>query len=408
MKERKVRENDKFKGIIDGKHYVVVHCPAQGQSVDLQNDCGGVFTIPKAALEKAFIFEGNDTPFPETKKGEYLIKDGQLFRDGERIETGTLRPIEIVDCVKTGVYMTVEPKEKGEGKELRFYAPETDRFSVVAQGADTYTVIYNDRKVIGVVARSTRPEKLMPEKEGEEPEAVMAVSERILFIEGPEIAFATVPPSRGFLLSYDPSPVEETAEKAVDSTGREEAYARHLFFVLDRKAGAKTNVDGELLFVEEKPGEVLDRTIDESLVMKVSIFYDGYNLVGPETVFPEYSDARIETQLFTVEGEVRRITPCFNGMLDALVVTDQGITFSNFAYCRPRQAKGQDVLDLVKKYPMCLSLNVNKAGTISVFTLCDSAYNMASVKVEKTRDRGFINTIAENPGFGFQPAGDLE
>lgn len=392
-----VRENDKFKGLVDGRRYIVVGS-TNGQSVDLQDLLfGDVITVQKAALEKAFVFEGNDTPFPETKDGEYTISNGQLLRNGEKVEQGTLRPITILDYVRNGVYLTVEPKKGETGKELRFYDPEKDEFSVVTKGADSYAVIFNDREVIGFQAWGTRKEKIMPEEEGAVAETVNAVQEMVVFAHGADIIRQEILMNKGFLL-HDPNPKAVAEEKATDSTQREETFAYHLFFALDRKVEAKVNTDGELVYTEVESD---DCKTDKSLIMKVSIFYDKFRLAGPDTVFPEKAEPTVETQFFTVDGKVRRISPVYNEELDALVVTDQGIAFSNFGYNGPRQAKGQEVLDLVERYPIGLSLWVNRRGNVSVFTLCDEAYNLAAIRVAKTHDRGFITTIKEGwPGFG--------
>lgn len=389
MKKRIIRENDRYKSLKDGRYYTVVG-DTHRLYIDMEDqEYGNVITVPKAAIEKAFIFEGNSTSFPVTKEGKYVVSDGQLYRYGVRVETDSPQLISILDYVDAGVYMLAKPKEEGTGKELWFYNAEKDYFERISGTYDSYTVMYNDRKTIGLIIRSFSDEMLCPENNRGKPERATSVEEGMLFLNGTTFLHLDLMARHGFMLPSNIIPCAQHTEKAKDATGAEKAYAYHMFYALDRKIKQKHNMDGTLVYIPESELCAPNTT----LIMKISVLYDGYMLTYPNKLFSEACKPRVEVTFFNVDGKVKRISPVFDEKINALVVTDREISFSNYGHV-PFYTIDKAAIDIAERYPNGLSLEVkeNKTMKTEILTLCDNTYNMAQVCVVTTYNL-FTNTI---------------
>ena len=93
-----------------------------------------------------------------------------------------------------------------------------------------------------------------------------------------------------------------------------------------------------------------------------------------------------------VKGAVEKLAPMHGDGNNLLVTTTQGIAYTNFPHAA-RYAYGEDVLNAAATHPVPLKVDVD--GRETTFVLGNGDYDVATVKVVLTRDRGYVTTVTE-------------
>lgn len=372
MERNETRINDKFRSLIDGKDYIVTGI--NGGSICLKEtaDENAVEKeVPEKGLFRFFVFTGNDTPYPSPKEGEYTVESGKLFRNGEKVETGTLFISNIVGTTESGVYLAVRSKDDKEKVDLFLYrpGPKADAFIRIMVGKDDYVVFYNDNRVIGVAARDTQLIDL-PTKEGEEPEKANAATEVVRFLHGATALYEDDFAMTGY--------VHKTCAAFEARHEDDEEAVQDVVFIANRQMKKVEGADGLTYHVWPA------KKTEQALITRYRV------------TFHKEDDSCMVTadRRFTVEGDVQEVLPVHDDERNVIVVTDKQFVFSNFGHTH-RWASGQEALDIVEKYPHLLKVEFSRDNRVTTFTLGNEGYEAVTVRVEKTRDRGFVNTITE-------------
>lgn len=376
----KMRKNDVVRSLLDGEFYKIMSVGDEAvmlQQLSCEEKDGKrtfkeideVISIAKGIFDELFyIVEAAQAPVPED---EFEISGGKLLRNGQKIETGTLVPDEIKTLIPGAVIMTV--KSRTEGKlDLFHYDVETDKFTKMSDAKGEIELVYlNDSAGITGFLMKNSEKVLLPAKDkSDDPLEAESVWESVRFYDG----------ARGIYASENELEMPVIGEKTCFTIARNDDGEEKHILLFKASAGAKrvTTTDGKQAWVcpKQLPKE---RTLIRRFVLEYS----------PEVFVPYITADEVE-----FNGTNKNLLECRDEDGNFVFVTEEGIVHSNWGHGK-RYAIGQDVLDVVAEYPRPISLNF-EGRTITTFTFAKESYaGVAKIRVEKTRDRGFVTTIEE-------------
>ena len=291
------------------------------------------------------------------EEGEYIIESGVLIHNGERIETGTLVPLRILTGAPGGVVFAARSLTEGK-QDLFLYNLRRDDFCKLAEAHDSFELIGLDREENMIVATDSEEVEIPFDKNGEITVKKTAVTQTVYVFDGKYKLFSEkgIPFGSSSRYTY-----------CVDK-------GDIVLYVNAEDFREETTADGKTVRVanHEKDGE---RT-------RVSRF-----IISKESdVFAE-----VVYDMCSFPGTVKDIIPVGDEGGNFLFITQEGIVHSNFGH-GIRVAKGPEVLETVKEYPIPLSLEFS-GRTDTVFVLGNEHYEVCRIRVVKTRDRGYVTTV---------------
>lgn len=321
----------------------------------------------------AFELVEKDYDKIELSLKKFEAKDGELFMDGVRVETGTLYVEEVLYTTAPYVGLKVRSLEKGK-YDLFIYNFLKDHFEKTKFTFDK--VLENEEKIenLRVLRLYFEDEFVLPAKE------------------------------------VDEEDLNEAVRHLVDEDKYVFSYKCEFLVIL-----LNGQVIEDLILNPSKKSElvVFDENlilVQQSDVMKDILYQDGKSIytsidsdkttVTEVIIIPEFDgfdgEDLIDVRLYKEDVVLRKgdvienisITNSNNNSL--LIVTENGFIYSNNGY-HPRHAEGKVAKDAVKDYPYFIRL---EAGTQrNVFTLANDKRETVKVEVVKTQDRGYTTNI---------------
>ncbi len=375
--KKNTRINDTFKSLFNGQTYMVTAVDKKAVTLQLvtneQDESMDIVDVPADKLETFFQFLGNDTPDPGPKPGEYTLENGVLRHNGERIETGTLNLRKIIAEDKHGIYVAVEALSGGKN-ELFFIAHSSGFFyKIPATEAMMITPVWGTRDA-QVFLFHDEHEVTLSAEEGKEPEKKTAVTEEVIGLQGSRI-FMRYQIRDGFCHGLMPALVTEQET--------EERKTVNVYFISKVPLIEAETADGDSCWLANKeplnpPAQKWDTSVN------------GYSIIfdKEEGDVMEAKDLRP----VPVKGAVKKLAPMHGDGNNLLVTTTQGIAYTNFPHAA-RYAYGEDVLDAAAAYPVPLKVDID--GRETTFVLGNEGYDVATVSVVLTRDRGYVTKVTE-------------
>ena len=321
-------------------------------------------TIPKKVFE---VICSVVVPAPpvELSMNDVAVIDGRMEIFGEKVECGTLYINRAVAVMPGGVIIEVRSKD-GEGIDLKFYDVKADRFSRMTSDKDAAELVYQDGDITAFLVEKTSDVNIPVEsKDGE---------------DGVEMYTLETAVDRS-LRFYKKAAGIKMAENVYGTLKdiRRDGTDDVLLFATDDGFKKAKDADGY-------PVVIMDDSLagKTTRAVKVTISHDedGEPLVGN----PAYRnfDGRILDTMYGADGNYVFIV---SGDAVINMNTARGGSF--------RAAVGRDVVDMVNKYPVPVSIDVpSDPVTVFVFAKEDMT-GLCRITVEKTRDRGFVKKIEE-------------
>lgn len=321
----------------------------------------------------AFELVEKDYDKIELSLKKFEAKDGELFMDGVRVETGTLYVEEVLYTTAPYVGLKVRSLEKGK-YDLFIYNFLKDHFEKTKFTFDK--VLENEEKIenLRVLRLYFEDELVVPAKEVDEEdlnEAVRHLVDEDKYVFSYKCEFLVILLNGQVIedLILNPSKKSELV-----------VFDENLILV------QQSDVVKDILY---QGGKSIYTSIDsdKTTVTEVIIIpeFDGFD--GEDLI-----DVRLyKEDVVLRKGDVVEnisITNSNNNSL--LIVTENGFIYSNNGY-HPRHAEGKVAKEAVKDYPYFIRL---EAGTQrNVFTLANDKRETVKVEVVKTQDRGYTTNI---------------
>lgn len=376
--KKNVRNNDTFKSLLNGQTYVVTAANKEVVTMQLvtdeQDESLDVVSVPVEKVENFFQFLGNDTPDPGPQAGEYTLENGVLRRNGERIETGTLSLRKIIAEDKHGIYVAV--KALSGNKDELFFIDHVSGFfyKIPATEAMRLTHVWGTRNAQMFLLHDEY-EVTLPAEEGQEPKKEIAVAEEIVGLQGSRIIMR-FPVRDGFYHGVKPSLLTEQET--------EERKTVNVYFISEVPLIEAVDIDGDRCWLANKT------PAGDGPLRKWNTSVTGYSI----TFDKEDGDA-LEGEPFRpvpVKGVVEKLAPMYGDGKNLMVTTTRGIAYTNYPHSA-RYAYGEDVMEAAATHPVPLKVDID--GRETTFVLGNEVYDVATVSVVLTRDRGYVTKVAE-------------
>lgn len=375
--KKNTRINDTFKSLLNGQTYVVTAVDNEAVTMELltdeQDQSREIVKVSTEKIEAFFQFLGNDTPDPGPQAGEYTLENGVLRHNGERIETGTLNLHKIIAEDKHGIYVAVKALS-GNKDELFFIAHSSGFFyKIPATEAMRLTPVWGTRNA-QVFLLHDEYEVTLPAEEGQEPKKEIAVAEEIVGLQGSRIIMR-FPVRDGFYHGVKPSIVTEQET--------EERKTVNVYFISEVPLIEAVDTDGDRCWLANTAP--LDGP-----VRKWNTSVTGYSIT-----FDKEDGNVLEVEPFRpvpVKGVVEKLAPMYGDGKNLLVTTTKGIAYTNYPHSA-RYAYGEDVMEAAATHPVPLKVDID--GRETTFVLGNEGYDVATVSVVLTRDRGYVTKVTE-------------
>lgn len=334
-------------------------------------------------------FEEVEATLDESKVGEFSLKDGVLYYEDSKIESGTLAIEEIVATFKNKVILKVKSLNKKtknsaipEGKyELFVYNVVHDKFFKTQESFDELSVLHDENGFLLLNGKTFVEHTISKEsfEELENSTSDTVISEQLF---SGDVKVGVVQQSLiAFRYGiYDDSFTYSGELKDVN------VYKEDDDVVI-------TGLSDESVKLYNVDGADVSATVKGRL--KVMQF-----ICKP--IFDEYSDEKGDIQevefdsfeINIIEGdEVKEVKPTHDGRHSLLIITENGFIYSNANY-NPRYASGQTAKDVVDNYPFFVGL---EPGTHrNLFTLSNEKREIVKIEVVKTHDRGYTTNVIDN------------
>lgn len=319
-----------------------------------------------------FRFVGNDTPMPKPDPKNIVVRNGKLFVNNVKMESGELFIEELLQVGEDTLLLSVQAKNKKNASELFRYYISDDKFLNLSHN---YSVDGENKKVsyervcgdvdsdfICLKAITAISVEYSIETEGStEMRVATQLSESAVFFEKCYICAD----------AYDSLPGTSKVDQFVGidgemvllfafaSTNEEVEGHRGIFKTIPRE-------DGKALYIE----------------VVINLEYD----TEEEKEKLMFSVNKLHDMLLSSKGV--RIT--HDGRNSLLIFGEDSIVYTNNGYT-PRVAKGKDIVEAVKRYPIFVSLEPGTRHNTFVFS--NANYETIRISVTKTNDRGFVTSI---------------
>ena len=378
--EFRKNEGDVVRSLLDGMFYRVLNIseesvtakPVEEEDIDgkrvfIETPADTIDVNRNVFDELFFVVEKAPATVPGD--GTFSISNGMFLKNGNRIETGTLVPVEIMALIPGAVLLTVRSRTEGK-LDLFHYDVETDEFHKLTNAKDRIEFVYGYGSVTGFVV--TTNEKVEIPADGDNMEEAELVVQSIRFYSDSSWLFATdgsvgaeYYPLVGGRVSFN---------NADDWQGR---TAHVVQFASSDACREVWTIEGRHLWVRDP-----DNDGERSTVTKIELAYEEGH------PYPEISCDRV-----SFSGTIEKILACKDEDHNSVFVTAEGIVHSNYGHGK-RLAIGRDVLEAVEQYPVPISLNFNGSRD-TTFIFGNENYGACRIRVVKTRDRGFVTTVEE-------------
>ena len=319
----------------------------------------------------AFELVEKDYDKIELSLKKFEAKDGELFMDGVRVETGTLYIEEILYFTAPYVGLKVRSLEKGK-YDLFIYNFLKDRFEKTKFVFDK--VLENEEKIenLRVIRLLVKENVILPEEKVD----LACLDDKILYTTDGNL----------YTFVYEYETILVLANGVV-------AYS-DLTNLSDKSE--LVEYDGKMILVQQS-NIVEDLLSFQETSFNVSATNDC--ILVTEFVISPVKDEDENLLDVVVKGfeislrkgdEVKSISVTESNANSLLIVTENGFVYSNNGF-HPRHAEGKVAKEAVKDYPYFIRL---EAGTQrNVFTLANDKRETVKVEVVKTQDRGYTTNI---------------
>lgn len=321
----------------------------------------------------AFELVEKDYDKIELSLKKFEAKDGELFMNGVRVETGTLYIEEVLYTTAPYVGLKVRSLEKGK-YDLFIYNFLKDHFEKTKFTFDK--VLENEEKIenLRVLRLYFEDELVVPAKEVDEEdlnEAVRHLVDEDKYVFSYKCEFLVILLNGQVIEDLILNPSKKSELVVFDEN-----------LILVQQSDVVKDIlhqDGKSIYTSIDSDKT---TVTEVIIIPEFDGFDGEDLI----------DVRLyKEDVVLRKGDVVEnisITNSNNNSL--LVVTENGFIYSNNGY-HPRHAEGKVAKEAVKDYPYFIRL---EAGTQrNVFTLANDKRETIKVEVVKTQDRGYTTNI---------------
>ena len=306
---------------------------------------------------------------------KFEAKNGELFMDGVRVETGTLYIEEILYFTAPYVGLKVRSLEKGK-YDLFIYNFLKDHFEKTKFVFDK--VLENEEKIenLRVLRLYVDDELVIPAKEVDEEELNEAEAihysvdtDKYVFSYKYELLLILLNGQVIEGLILNPSKKSELV-----------VFGENLILV--QESDVIKNIlhqGGKSIFASMDSDKTI---VTEVIITPEFDGFDGEDLVDVSL---------LKEDVVLRKGDVVENVSITNSDKNSLlIVTEKGFIYSNNGY-NPRHAEGKVAKETVKDYPYFIRL---EAGTQrNVFTLANDKRETIKVEVVKTQDRGYTTNI---------------
>lgn len=301
----------------------------------------------------------------------FEVKDGELFIEGTRVETGTLYVEEVLYVTGSCVGLSIRSLQEGK---FDFFIYDFVQNHFVNTKLVFDKVLDNEEKIKNIrVLRFYNEEKnVVPED---------AVNKSQL---NDKMHYSKDGDKYVFVHEYETIVVLENGVVSDSETlylsKRSELvkFGEHLILLQESEQTTNTlQIGGRNFAVSVDSDKIL---VAETII--TPFFNDEGNLTSVET----YSEG-----VYLRTGDtVKKASLVDDGQESMFIVTEKGFIYSNNGYS-PRHAEGKVAKEAVKDYPYFIRL---EAGTQrNVFTLANDKRETIKVEVIKTQDRGYTTNI---------------
>ena len=304
--EFRKNEGDVVRSLLDGMFYRVLNIseesvtakPVEEEDIDgkrvfIETPADTIDVNRNVFDELFFVVEKAPATVPGD--GTFSISNGMFLKNGNRIETGTLVPVEIMALIPGAVLLTVRSRTEGK-LDLFHYDVETDEFHKLTNAKDRIEFVYGYGSLFATDG---------------------SVGAEYYPLVGGRVSF----------------------NNADDWQGR---TAHVVQFASSDACREVWTIEGRHLWVRDP-----DNDGERSTVTKIELAYEEGH------PYPEISCDRV-----SFSGTIEKILACKDEDHNSVFVTAEGIVHSNYGHGK-RLAIGRDVLEAVEQYPVPISLNFN-------------------------------------------------
>lgn len=378
--EIRKNEGDVVRSLLDGMFYRILSIKEEsvlakpvaeeevdGERVFVETQVDLIEVDRRVFDELFFVVEKAPAAVPD--EGMFTISNNLLLKNGIRVETGTLVPVEIMALIPGAVLLTVRSRTEGK-LDLFHYDVEADEFHKLTLGKDRIQLVYRHGPVTGFIV--TESAKVEIPAEGDSTKEAEAVIQSIRFYSDSCWLFST--DGRD---STDFYPLIGDRISFIIADDRQDVATHILQTATSDACRYVQTTDGRYLWVRDPENDGKRTT-----VTKVELAYE------EERPYPAVSCDRV-----SFSGTIDKILACRDEEHNSVFVTAEGIVHSNYGHGK-RLAIGQDVLEAVEKYPVPVSLNFNGSRD-TTFVFGNENYGACRIRVVKTCDRGYVTTVEE-------------
>lgn len=197
--EFRKNEGDVVRSLLDGMFYRVLNIseesvtakPVEEEDIDgkrvfIETPADTIDVNRNVFDELFFVVEKAPATVPGD--GTFSISNGMFLKNGNRIETGTLVPVEIMALIPGAVLLTVRSRTEGK-LDLFHYDVETDEFHKLTNAKDRIEFVYGYGSITGFVV--TTNEKVEIPTDSDNMEEAELVVQSIRFYSDSSWLFAT-------------------------------------------------------------------------------------------------------------------------------------------------------------------------------------------------------------------------
>lgn len=380
--ELRINAGDVVRSLLDGMFYrvlsikegsvdarVVEEEEADGKRVFVETSADTIEVNRLVFDELFYVVEKAPAAVPDD--GMFTISGGMFLKDGKRIETGTLVPVEIMALIPGAVLLTVRSRTEGK-LDLFHYDVEKDEFHKLTNAKDRIQFVYGHGPVTGFIVTASEKVEIPAEGDDDSTEEAEAVIQSIRFYSGSYWLFST---DGDVDAEYYPLIGERISSTVAEDW---QGMTAHIVqFATGEACRYIRTAEGSSLWVRdpEKDGE-------RTTVTRIELAYE------EDRPYPAVSCDRV-----SFSGTIEKVLACKDEDHNSVFVTAEGIVHSNYGHGK-RLAIGRDVLEAVEQYPIPVSLSFNGSRE-TTFIFGNENYGACRIRVIKTRDRGFVTTVEE-------------
>lgn len=306
---------------------------------------------------------------------KFEAKNGELFMDGVRVETGTLYIEEILYFTAPYVGLKVRSLEKGK-YDLFIYNFLKDHFEKTKFVFDK--VLENKEKIenLRVLRLYVDDELAIPTKEVDEEE----------LNEAEAIHYSVDADKYVFSYKYELLVIMLNGQVIEDLFLNPSKKSELVVFDENLILVQQSDVMKDILY---QGGKSISASIDSDKTTVTEV------IITPE--FDSFDgEVLVDVSLLKEDVVLRKgdsvesISITNSGNNSLLIVTEKGFIYSNNGY-NPRHAEGKVAKEAVKDYPYFIRLEAG--SNRNVFTLANDKRETIKVEVVKTQDRGYTTNI---------------